>query len=146
MPILTKGLQLIFNMNQSHVHLLDLPNEMLFYILNKLDNVAVLYSLFGINNERLDSIIQRKNFSNILNFPSTIDNTTIIDRFCNIILPRIFSNVKCLIVEPTLMERILHATHYPNLVELKLDNFQRDNSLDYFTGKKVLKILGNRIF
>jgi hypothetical protein len=133
-------------MNQSHVHLLDLPNEMLFYILNKLDNVAVLYSLFGINNERLDSIIQRKNFSNILNFPSTIDNTTIIDRFCNIILPRIFSNVKCLIVEPTLMERILHATHYPNLVELKLDNFQRDNSLDYFTGKKVLKILGNRIF
>src|SRR5271155_1781793 len=106
-------------MNQSNIDLLDLPNEMLFYILNKLDNVDVLYSLFGINNERLDSIIRKKTFSNILNLTSTIDNTTILDRFCSYILPQIYSNVKCLIVEPVFMERILLATHYPNLTELK---------------------------
>jgi hypothetical protein len=128
-------------MNRFNVHLLDLPNEMLFYILNKLDNVDVLYSLFGINNERLDSITRKKTFSNILNLTSTINNTAILDRFCNYILPRIYSNVKCLIVEPVSMERILLATHYPNLTELKLFNFQRDSSLHYFTGKKVFYIL-----
>jgi hypothetical protein len=128
-------------MNQSIVGLLDLPNEMLFNILNKLDNVDVLYSLFGINNERLDSMTCEKIFSNILNFTSIIDNTTILDRFCNYILPRIYYNVRCFIVEPVSMERILLSTHYPNLKELKLFNFQRDSLLCYFTGKKVFYIL-----
>ena len=128
----------VSNMNRSNVHLLDLPNEILLYILNKLHNVDVLYSFFGINNERFESITREKSFSNILNFnPSTADNTTIIDRFCNSILPRISSNVKHLIVEPVLMERILLATNYPNLTELKLVNFQRDNSLNYFTGNFI---------
>ncbi len=135
---MTKGLQLIFNMNQSHVHLLDLPNEMLFNILKKLDNVDVLYSLFGINNKRLDSIIREEIFCNSLNFTSSVHETTIIDsilgRFCNSILPRIQYNVKCLIVEPASMERILLATPYPNLTELKIFNFQQDTSLHYFTG------------
>jgi hypothetical protein len=76
-PILTKVSQSILNMNRSSVHLLDLPNEMLFNILNKLDNVDVLYSLLGINNEQLDSITRQKTFSNILIlFASTIHNTT----------------------------------------------------------------------
>jgi hypothetical protein len=100
-------------MNRSSVHLLDLPNEMLFNILNKLDNVDVLYSLLGINNERLDSITRQKTFSNIL------------------ILHQLFIT---LLVS---MERILLATHYPNLTELQLFNFQRDSSLHYFTGKQV---------
>ncbi len=113
MPILTKVSQSILNMNRSSVHLLDLPNEMLFNILNKLDNVDVLYSLLGINNERLDSITRQKTFSNIL------------------ILHQLFIT---LLVS---MERILLATHYPNLTELQLFNFQRDSSLHYFTGKQV---------
>ena len=137
-------------MNRSHVNLLDLPNEILLYILKKLDNVDVLYSLFGINNERLDNIEQQEIFSNTLNFASIIHNTTIIDsifdRFCNYILPQIHYNVKCLIFEATSMERILLVTHYPNLTELKLFNFQRDNSLHYFTGKQVFDISSNEKF
>ncbi|CAF3172243.1 unnamed protein product [Rotaria socialis] len=125
-------------MNRSNVHLLDLPNEMLFGIVKKLDNVDVLYSLFGINNERIDSIAREEIFSNTLNFASTIGDITVLDsmldRFCNYILPRIHYNVKCLIVEPTYMERILLATHYPKLTELKIFNFQRDSSLHYLTG------------
>ncbi|CAF2941966.1 unnamed protein product [Rotaria sp. Silwood2] len=124
-------------MNRSTVHLLDLPNEILFNILKKLDNVDVLYSLFGINNDRLDSIAREETFSNILNFVSTVHNIiindSIVDRFCNKILPQICYNVKCLIVEPMFMERILLATHYSNLTELKLFNFQRVSSLQYFT-------------
>lgn len=54
-PILTKVSQSILNMNQSSVQLRDLPNEMLFNTLKKLDNVNVLCSL-------LDSITREKIF------------------------------------------------------------------------------------
>lgn len=125
-------------MDLSNVHLLDLPNEMLLSILKKLDNADVLYSLLGINNERLENIIRHESFSNILNIASMTQNTTInhsiLDRFCNDILPRISFNVKCLILQPDYMERLL-ATSYPNLTELKLLNLEFDISLRYFTGK-----------
>ncbi|CAF5160817.1 unnamed protein product [Rotaria magnacalcarata] len=62
---------------------------------------------------------------------------SILDRFFNYILPQVHGNVKCLIVEPTFMERILLVAHYQNLTELKIINFQRDNSLRYFAGKEV---------
>ena len=135
----------MLNMNRSVIHLLDLPNEILLYILNKLNNVDVLYSLFDINNERLDNITRQKIYSNILNFTSITDKTTIIDRFCMDILPRISSNIKCLIVEPISMKRILLATHYPNLNELKIFNFRPNSSLHYFTGKKLFVLIKNSI-
>jgi hypothetical protein len=114
-------------MSQSIIDLLDLPNELLLYILNKLDNVDVLYSLFGINNQRLDRLIQGKTFSTHLNFASNLHYNRRIDLY-----------VKCLIVESASLERILLAAHYPHLTELKILHFQRDNSLDYFTSKKNL--------
>ncbi|CAF1406662.1 unnamed protein product [Rotaria sordida] len=124
-------------MNQSSVNLLDLPNEILFNILKKLENTDVLYSLFDINNEQLDNIVQEETFSNTLNFALTVHNTTIIDsvldRFCNYILPQIHYNVKCLIVAPASIKRFLIATHYPSLTELKLLDFQCNSSLRYFT-------------
>jgi hypothetical protein len=45
-------------MHQSDIHLRDLPNEILIIILKKLDNIDVPYSLFGINNKRLDILIE----------------------------------------------------------------------------------------
>ncbi|CAF2725720.1 unnamed protein product [Rotaria sp. Silwood2] len=108
-------------MNRPSIHRLDLPNEILFNILEKLDNIDVLYLLSGINNERSVSITRDETFSNILNAASTIHSTTIIDsilgRFYNYILPRIHKHVKCLIVEPASMEHVLLTTHYPNLTE-----------------------------
>ncbi len=96
-------------MNQHNVHLLDLPNEILFLILKKLDNVDVLHSLLGINNRQLDIIAQEQIFSNILNFVSisqTADEISgsILNRFCIDILPRIHENVKSLILESVSME------------------------------------------
>ncbi|CAF4223013.1 unnamed protein product, partial [Rotaria sordida] len=64
---------------------------------------------------------------------------SMLGRFCNYILPRIHYNVKRLIVEPASMERILLATSYPNLTELKIFNFQRDSSLHYFTDDSSLQ-------
>ncbi|CAF0953342.1 unnamed protein product [Adineta steineri] len=128
-------------MDRSNIHLLDLPNEILIYILKKLDNIDVLYSLFGIMNKRLNALTQEEVFSNTLNFASNIHETRIIDRFCNYILPRIHFNVKCLIVESTSMERILLATSYPNLTELNISNFQRDTLLHYLTDDSSLQYI-----
>ncbi|CAF0921931.1 unnamed protein product [Adineta steineri] len=125
-------------MNRSNVHLLDLPDEILFVILKKLDNIDVLYSLFDINNGRLNILVQENIFSNILKFVS-IDNTSIIDRFCIDILPRIHHNVKCFIFDPVFMERILLATDYPNLTKLKIVDFQKEIAFNYFTNQSSLR-------
>ncbi|CAM4834568.1 unnamed protein product [Rotaria magnacalcarata] len=125
-------------MNQSNVHLLDLPNEVLLIILRKLNNIDVLYSLLDINNRRLDILAQDKIFTDVLNFVD-IDNMSLIDRFCIDILPRIHDNIKSIILEPVLMERILLATVYPNLTELKLFNFKQQIVSKYFTDESSLR-------
>ncbi|CAF3686864.1 unnamed protein product [Rotaria sp. Silwood1] len=125
-------------MSRSNIHLLDLPNEVLFIILRKLTNIDVLYSLLDINNGRLDILAQDKIFTNILNFVD-IDNISLIDRFCIDILPRIHHNVKYIILEPVLMEHILLATVYPNLTELKIFNFEQQIALKYFTDESSLR-------
>ena len=124
-------------MNRSNVHLLDLPDEILLMILKKLNNVDVLYSLLDINNGRLNILAQQNTFTNILKFVS-IDDNSIIDRFCSDILPRIHHNVKCFILYPVIMERILLATDYPNLTELKIFHFQQEIALNYFTSKHLI--------
>jgi len=124
-------------MNRSNVHLLHLPDEILLNILNKLSNIDVLYSLLDINNGRLNILAQENTFTNILKFVSIADNS-IIDRFCSDILPRIHHNVKCFILYPVIMERILLATDYPNLTELKIVHFQEAIALKYFTSKHLV--------
>jgi hypothetical protein len=124
-------------MNRSNVHLLDLPDEILLIILKKLNNVDVLYSLLDINDGRLNILAQENTFTNILKFVS-IDNMSLIDRFCIDILPRIHHNVKCFILDPVFMSRILLATDYPNLTELKIFHFQREIALNYFTSKHLI--------
>jgi hypothetical protein len=121
-------------MNQSDIHLLDLPNEILIIILKKLDNIDVLYSLFGINNERLDALVEDGIFTNILNFVRTLSITDLmLDRFCAYILPRKHHCIKKLILETTYMKRILLAGDYPNLTSLELFNFGQKIVASYFT-------------
>ncbi|CAF3390275.1 unnamed protein product, partial [Rotaria sp. Silwood2] len=110
--------------------------------LKKLDNMDVLYSLFDLNNEQLDKIIQENTFTNNLNFvliTLTDDvlsiSDSIIDRFYKNILPKIHYNVKSLVLNSLSMERILFAADYPNLNKLKIFNFNDKIVLRYFTGK-----------
>ncbi|CAF3225867.1 unnamed protein product, partial [Rotaria sp. Silwood2] len=53
-------------MNHSNINLLDLPNEILLIILKKLHNMDVLSSLLGVDNQRLDIILQENTFTNNL--------------------------------------------------------------------------------
>lgn len=119
--------ELPFNMNRSHVQLLDLPDEILMYILKKLSKIDVLYSLLGTGNDRLNCLAQDKQFSNTLELIFMDD--MLLNRFCNDILRYIHRNVQQLTVESSTMERILLAGHYPNLSHLKLDKFGQDPSL-----------------
>lgn len=129
-------------MNQHNVQLLDLPNEILFLILKKLDNIDVLYSLLGINDQRLDIIVQNQIFTNNLNFVSMSSNEeisgSILDRFCFDILPRIHHNVKSFTLESASMKRILLTANYPNLTKLKLFNFNKQIVSRYFKGKNFM--------
>ena len=121
-------------MNRSNVHLLDLPDEILLIILKKLHNVDTLYSLLDKNNGRLNMLAQENSFIHTLKFAS-INEESLIDRFCQYILPKIHYHVKCLIFDSVIIECILLATHYPNLTELEIDHFRKEIVFKYFTSK-----------
>lgn len=130
-------------MKQVNVELVDLPNEILILILKKLDNVDVLYSLYGIN-KRFNSITEHNTFTNTLKLVSTSSNDNvcsipdrILNRFSSFILPHIHYHIKSLVLEPSSMETILRAGNFPNLSEIKIFNFTRDIVSRYFTGKLI---------
>ncbi|CAF4184346.1 unnamed protein product [Rotaria sordida] len=106
----------------------------------------ILYSLIGIGNKRLENVAQNKIFTNTLSFVSDdFDNIcslndSMVDRFCIEILPQIQDNVRCLIIESMNMERILVASNYPNLTELKIFNFNKEIVSRYFTGHLKLNV------
>ena len=96
-------------MNKNRIDLLDLPNEILFLILRKIENVDILLSFMDINNRRLRSIIQDPMFVNVLNFVPMLQlnrtmNSAKLDYFCLSILPRIEANIKSLVVESASMK------------------------------------------
>lgn len=134
-------------MNSHDTHILELPNEILFLILKKLDNIDVLYSFWGINHQRLDILVQEQIFSTILNFVSTSETNdeictisdSMLDRLCVSVLPQVHQNVKGLTVEGSSIECILRTGDYPNLTELKLVNFNKEFVSRYFIGKTSMR-------
>jgi hypothetical protein len=127
------------------MNLVDLPYEILFIILKKLDNMNILYSLLNLGNQRFDQLVQDETFTETLNFVMTTSTEDIcpiddllFDRFCVDILPRIDYNVRSLILEAGSMERILHATTFSNLTQLKVFNFNEKILSHYLTGRIIL--------
>ncbi|CAF5151688.1 unnamed protein product, partial [Rotaria sp. Silwood1] len=99
----------------------------------------------NLYNQRLDTIVQEKTFTNTLNFVLTTitDDVlsiadSILDRFCISILPKINYNVKSLILESESMECIL-ATDYSKLTELKLYNVNDHIVSRYFTDESPFR-------
>ncbi len=128
-------------MKSSCVELNDLPDEILIYILKKLANAEVLYSLSGVN-KRLNKIIHDSVFINDLFLLMSTSNDLvyslsdlILDRFCSYILPKIHQKIQWLHLESLSMERILRATNYPNLSGIALFNIQVERVVQLFSGK-----------
>jgi hypothetical protein len=131
-------------MNGSCVQLNDLPDELLMFIFKQMNNVEVLYSLFGIN-ERLNSILQEPILTNRLNFLkwsskkflNIFSDDIIFDRFCLQILPLIHDKIQWLDVDSSSMKPILCAANYSNLYELGLFNIEEKAIKNLFTGKRI---------
>jgi hypothetical protein len=127
-------------LNNNDINILDLPDELLQFIFNKLNTVDMLYSLVDVN-QRFDRLafdpfyIQRLNFSieSSNNYNSSV-YTHILDRICEKILPRINEKVTKLTLEPLSVERVLGTVHYPQLYSLSFFNFQPKILSRHLTG------------
>ncbi|CAF4659972.1 unnamed protein product [Rotaria socialis] len=139
------------NMN-STVNILDLCDEMLLTILNKLDNVDVLYSLIGVN-QKFDRLARS------IDFTQSLDLTTIssygddyskiksmFNRFCFYILPQIQHNIQCLTLDPWSMTNILSIENYPKLHKLTLINLKVEMANSIFcTNSSFVSIFQHQI-
>jgi hypothetical protein len=118
---------------------MNLPDEIIVIILNKLDNVEVLYSLTNVNTQ-LNRIVNDSIFTTKITLMKSTGLTstlpdTVLNRFCLEILPEIHQKIQWLNLESASMERILLAADYPNLRQLEI--FIADEEPDiHFTGKK----------
>ncbi|CAF2932667.1 unnamed protein product [Rotaria sp. Silwood2] len=139
-------------MEYSCIQLNDLPDEILIYILKKLSNAEVLYSLLGVN-KRLNKIVHDSIFTNDLSLlMSTSDGFVyslpdlILYRFCSHILPKIHQKIQWLHLESLSMERILRVTNYPNLYGISLHNIQAKTAIDLFTNEtSIIRTLKNQL-
>jgi hypothetical protein len=129
-------------MSKSSVGLNDLPDEILIYIFQKLNNVDVLYSLQNVN-QRLNQIIHDSIFITRLAFVqwlphkyiNLISSQMMLNRFCSEILPDIHQNIKSLDLGSSSMKDVLCAGNYPNLNSLGLWNINEESVRSLFTGK-----------
>jgi hypothetical protein len=131
------------NLNNNDLNILDLPDEILFIIFQKLTMVDVLYSLVDVNRQferlALDShYIRDLDMTNIMTINSLYNQTSSIDaqvisRICERILPRIHHQVRKLTVEESSMKQLLTA-NYTQLYSLSLINFQEEILYQYLTG------------
>ncbi|CAF3215420.1 unnamed protein product, partial [Rotaria sp. Silwood2] len=138
--------------NNNNLNILDLPNEILLIIFNKLNKVDVLYSLVDItqrfNQLALDPFYIRnlnmtsKTMKSFYDHVYLIDNQ-VLDRICKNILPRIYRQINELIVEQYSMERVLHTINYPQLYSLTLMDFSEEVLFNYLTNNTILRQLLN---
>ena len=131
------------NLNINRLNILDLSDEILCFIIEKLNMVDVFYSLVNVNQRfnRLvfDSLyIRDLNMRTIMNINSLYDQTSLIDpqvlsRICKKLFPGIDSHVHKLTVEECSMKQIL-GSNYPQLYSLSLINFEAKTLYEYLTG------------
>ncbi|CAF4193149.1 unnamed protein product [Adineta steineri] len=132
-------------MTSINVHILDLPDEILLTIFNKVSNIDLLYSLMGIN-EKLDRITSDSMFTKDVDLTTVSSNGTndskldiVVDRFCTYIFPRIHNNVESLGIQASIFHRILHADYYPNLHKLTLLNAEMDMASHIFNEISIIE-------
>jgi len=127
--------------NNNHLNLLDLPDEILLIIFNKLNTVDVLYSLVDVN-QRLDRLALNPLY--IRDLDMTIKpgfnhafskDDQVLSRICEKILPRIHHQINKLTLEPNSIEHILFPINYPQLYSLSLVNFSHEIVFQYLTGR-----------
>ncbi|CAF1513366.1 unnamed protein product, partial [Adineta steineri] len=132
------------------LNILDLPDEILLIICNKMNIVDVLYSLVDVNQRFdrlvLDPLTIRNLDMTIRTFESIYDGTFSIDdkilsRICDQILCRIYDQINTLTTEQYSIKRILRDANYPQLYSLSLINFEGKIFGQYLTDDSILRDL-----
>ncbi|CAF1626231.1 unnamed protein product, partial [Rotaria sordida] len=136
-------------MEHSFAQLMDLSDEIVMIILNKLDNVEVLYSLMNVST-RLNQIVQDSIFTTKITLMKSTDLTltlpdAVLDRFCLKILPKIHHKIKWLNLESASMERILLVADYPNLRQLDIFINHEEPVLNLIDKSSLDRIFQNQI-
>ena len=137
----------LMSTDRQSMNLLDLPDELLLFIMKSMKPTEILYSLLGVNKklDRLASSIYHTYLVNFTNTSSTDEHIcmdpNVFDRFCSEILPRICQNVRILILDHWTMERALLACKYPALQSIVFSNFQSDTILACLQGKLELMMI-----
>ncbi|CAF1374316.1 unnamed protein product [Rotaria sordida] len=102
--------------NKNHPNIFDLPNEILFIIINKLNIVDVFYSLVDVNERCGQLVLDPLYIENlditVMTMNSFYDRTfsvheQVLSSICENILPKIHDQVKKLAIEQDSVERIL---------------------------------------
>lgn len=118
------------------MNILDLPNEILLIIFEKLKTVDILYSLVDVHH-RFNKIVFDLIDMRDVNFVRTMDmysfhdcnysiDTKIISTLCHQILFRIADKIRQLTIEHNSMDQILSCCTYPQLDTLTLVNCDED--------------------
>jgi hypothetical protein len=145
--------------NNNRLNIFDLPNEILFMIVNKLNIGHVVYSLFHVDERFAQIVLDPLYILNIRNLDMTVirmksffDYTfTIDDQVLNIIyrkiLPQISDHINKLTIEQQSMKRILLAVDYPQLYSLSIVNCEEEILFQHLRGilLKVNSVCYNKI-
>lgn len=130
-------------MNGSNGNMMDLPDEMILAIWNRLTKTDVLYSFVGVN-KRLNQLVRDVMYTRSIELLKLRSKNadfsftdSIMDRFCLDILPQIHELVECLTVESFSMERILFAGEFPHLRNLTLVEVDQQFVPQNFTGMRI---------
>ncbi len=126
--------------NNNKINILDLPDEMLLSIFNKLNNVDILYLLVDVN-QRFDRLALNSLYIHDLDLTinSLLDCKSkkyyeVLDRICKSILPRIHHKINKLTLGQLSMERVLNTFNFLQLHSLSLVSIQLKRLSIYITG------------
>ncbi len=132
--------------NNNNLNILDLPDEILLIIFNKLNTIDTLYSLVDVN-KRFDQLvlnslrIHKLDTTNMV-IKSYYDrtfsmNNNVLSRISKKILPRIHHQLNELIIEQNSIKHILLTANYSQVDSLSLVNFQKEILFQYLTGRNL---------
>jgi len=128
--------------SQSNVNILDLPDEILLVIFNKLNEIDALYSLVDVN-ERFDRLVLNSLRIRTLDMTKmviksyydrkfSLDNN-FLSKISKKILPRIHRQLNELIIEQKSIKHVFLHT-YPQLDSLSFVNFEKEILFQYLAG------------
>jgi len=131
------------NSRMTRYSILDLPNEILLIIFNKLNTIDIFYSIIDVNERFYRLILNSPNVQDLqmtttMNVDTCYEQTSPIDtkllsRICKNILPEIHHQVYKLTIDQSSMKAILHAANYPQLYSLSIIDIQEELLHDYLT-------------